>query len=305
MFRHLALMCCFTAALVCAPQLWAAEGFDLATADWSVTSPNNLAVKPPTDDMGGAVFALVKKRDPQLARDYPDLCSSNPWEFADLHRSGTLSLVVALSDGRFCGQNLIIDKTASGFRDYASSSPLSSRFSGPQVEDLSGKGDFVVIEPTDFTDFNGMNTRPCIADFPVIYRWTGDGYANVSNQYKQYYEKQIASLKAQIDAAEAPPAATSSTQVSEPRVIPRSKSWRQSTDGSDGAAKSFVQANAPFVNHNRRLLLAPLLRPTHARRRKWQRWSGSLGSIRMPGWKMQSNGRAAATPTSGYSGLRS
>ncbi len=95
-----------------------------------------------------------------------------------------------------------------------------------------------------FYRFNGMNTHPCVADFPVIYRWTGDGYADVSNQYEQYYEQQLASLKAQIDAAEAPPAATSSMQVSEPRVIRRSTSRGQSTDGFDGAAKSSVQANA-------------------------------------------------------------
>lgn len=107
-----------------ARQLWAAVDFDLATADWSVTSAKNLAVNPPTDDMGSAVFALVKKLDPELAQDYPDLCSFNAWEFADLHRSGTLSLVVALSDGRFCGQNLIIDKTASGFSEYPSDSPI-------------------------------------------------------------------------------------------------------------------------------------------------------------------------------------
>ncbi len=220
--------------------LWAAQQ-DLTKADWSVTSPTNLAVNPPTDDMGSAVLALVRKLDPELAQDYPDLCPFNAWEFADLHRSGTFSLVVALSDGRFCGQNLIIDKRASGFREYPSS-PLSSRFSGPQVEDLSGKGDFVVIGYTDFTPFNAMNTHPCIADFPVIYRWTGDGYADVSNQYKQYYQQQLASLKAQIDAAKAPPAATSSMQVGEPRVIRQSGSWGQSTGASDGAAQSFSEA---------------------------------------------------------------
>src|ERR1700719_861111 len=126
MFRTLAVMCCFSAALVYPPQLWAAEGFDLATADWSVTSPHNLATNPPADDMGSAVFALVEKLDPKQTQVYTDLCSSHPWEFADLHRSGTLSLVVGLSDGRFCGQNLIIDKTTSGFREYPSSSLSSS-----------------------------------------------------------------------------------------------------------------------------------------------------------------------------------
>jgi hypothetical protein len=73
MFKAFSLVCSFSAMLVCAPQLWAAEGFDLATADWSVTSPHNLAVNPPTDDMGSAVLALVKKLDPETTENYSDL----------------------------------------------------------------------------------------------------------------------------------------------------------------------------------------------------------------------------------------
>jgi len=260
---------------MCAPQLWAAKSFDLAKADWSVTAPDNLAVNPPTDDMGSAVFALVEKLDPEQTQVYTDLCSSHPWEFADLHRSGTFSLVVALSDGRFCGQNLIIDKTASGFREYASSSPSSSRFSGPQVEDLSGKGDFVVVEFTDFTPFNGMNTHPCIADFPVIFRWTGDGYANVSNQYKQYYEQQLASLKAQIDAAEAPLTTASSAPSPQAAAVHPSEWSRLSSQNSQGASRPYVIAKTiPESGSPAPAAVAPANECTKAEAAKIERFLG-------------------------------
>jgi hypothetical protein len=242
MFKAFSLVCSFSAMLVCAPQLWAAEGFDLATADWSVTSPHNLAVNPPTDDMGSAVLALVKKLDPETTENYSDLCPSDAWKFVDLHHSGTFSLVVGLSDGRFYGENLIIDKAASGFREYDLSSPSSSHFSGPQVEDLSGKGDLVVIEFTDFTDFNGMNTSPCIADFPVIFAWTGDGYTDVSNQHKQYYEQQLASLKAQVDGAETPPTTATLVPTPDTTAVQQSESSRLSSHISQGARQPFFIA---------------------------------------------------------------
>jgi hypothetical protein len=242
MFRAFASICCFSAALMCAPQLWAAEGFDLATADWSVSSPKSLAVNPPTDDMGDAVLALVKKLDPETTENYLDLCPSDAWKFVDLHHSGTFSLVVGLSDGRFCGENLIIDKAASGFREYDLSPLSSSHFSGPQVEDLSGKGDFVVIEWRDFTEFNGMNTRPCIADFPVVFAWTGDGYTDVSNQHKQYYEHQLASLKAQIDAAEAPPTTVTLVPTPDTTAVQQSESSRLSPHISQGGRQPFFIA---------------------------------------------------------------
>jgi len=42
----------------------------------------------------------------------------------------------------------------------------------------------------------------CIATWPVIYAWTGTGYSDVSNHYKSYYEKQLASLQKEIAATE-------------------------------------------------------------------------------------------------------
>jgi hypothetical protein len=53
-----------------------------------------------------------------------------------------------------------------------------------------------------------------MATWPVIYAWTGNGYADASRQYKGYYEQKLASLHEQIAAASAvaeqsqPPAAS-------------------------------------------------------------------------------------------------
>jgi hypothetical protein len=43
----------------------------------------------------------------------------------------------------------------------------------------------------------------CTATWPVIYAWTGNGYSDVSSQYKGCYEKLLASLQKLIAAAEA------------------------------------------------------------------------------------------------------
>ena len=41
-----------------------------------------------------------------------------------------------------------------------------------------------------------------MAQWDVIYAWTGSNYTNVSSQYKQYYEQKLASLKKEIAATE-------------------------------------------------------------------------------------------------------
>jgi hypothetical protein len=175
-------LCCVLASSVCAKQP------DLAAADWSVKSHDNLATNPPRND---ALIALVKG----LTSEAGELrvCSS---QFADLRHSGTLSLVIATSDGRFCSLS-IIDKTASGFELYPVE--LAHFSNGPKIKDLAGNGNLELIVDTDFTGYLG-GTGPCVATWPVIYAWTGTAYADVSRQYKGYYERKLESLKEQIAA---------------------------------------------------------------------------------------------------------
>jgi hypothetical protein len=180
----------------------------LVSADWSVKSPHSLATNPPSDD---AVIALVEKLADQ---DRLSLCSSH---FADLRHSGNLSLVVSVSDGRFCSLS-IIDKTGPDFTAYAAEQAHYSL--GPEIEDLAGNGNLEMIVDTEFTSWNGGGVmEPCVATWPVIYAWTGSGYTDVSSQYKGYYEQQLASLKKQIAAT---PSATEQARAPAPNQTPES-----------------------------------------------------------------------------------
>jgi len=176
---------CVALRCVFASSLWAAQA-GLAAADWSVKSPHSLAANPPSDD---AVIALEEKLTSEAGK--LRVCSSH---FADLRHSGNLSLVVATSDGRFCSLS-IIDRTAHSFELY--SVDLAHFSDGPEVDDLAGNGNLELIVDTDLTGYQG-GTGPCVATWPVIYAWTGSGYADVSRQYKGYYEQKLESLKKQI-----------------------------------------------------------------------------------------------------------
>jgi hypothetical protein len=45
-------------------------------------------------------------------------------------------------------------------------------------------------------------SKPLSGGLAVIYAWTGDGYNNVSNTYRSYYEQRLDSLRTQIAAIE-------------------------------------------------------------------------------------------------------
>lgn len=71
----------------------------------------------------------------------------------------------------------------------------------PEVKDVANDGKIELVLPTDFTSYYGANH--CVADWPVVYAWTGSTYSDVSSQYKRYYERQLELLQKQIQAAEA------------------------------------------------------------------------------------------------------
>jgi len=162
---------------------------DLASADWSVKVPHNLAANPPSEH---AVKAFVAKMEGAK----PDgICSAH---FADLRHSGNLSLVVSTSWGRFCNLS-IYDKTSSGFEE--SSLQLAHYANGPEIKDLGGDGNLELIVPEDLSGYYGA--QHCMADWPVIYAWTGGNYTDVSSRYKDYYKQELASAQKDIAAAEA------------------------------------------------------------------------------------------------------
>jgi hypothetical protein len=71
---------------------------------------------------------------------------------------------------------------------------------GPELKDLAANGNLELIVPTDLSDYQGGGY--CVAQWPVIFAWTGNGYGDVSTYYKRYYEQQLAYLQKRIALAE-------------------------------------------------------------------------------------------------------
>lgn len=150
-------------------------------------APESLVVKPPSDEAIVTFVAKLEGIDPDFS-----ICSS---QFANLRRSGDLSLVVFTTDGRFCTPN-IFDKGDSGFERYTFNEDSDT----PKIKDLTGDGKLELVVPTALTAYLGGGH--CRAWWPVIYAWTGSNYTDVSSKYKSYYGRQLASLQKQIEVAE-------------------------------------------------------------------------------------------------------
>ncbi|HUY20673.1 MAG TPA: hypothetical protein VMV15_15775 [Candidatus Binataceae bacterium] len=164
---------------------------DIASVDWSVKAPHNLAANRPSD---GAIKAFMSELDG--VPDQPDsICYA---KFVDLRGSGTLSLVVSQSDGRFCHLN-VVDKTAGGFDVYDFN--FAHFVAAPEIKHLGGDGKLELIAPVDLTGYEGA--QHCIAIWDVIYAWTGSDYTDVSSQYKHYYQEDLAWLQKDISRIEA------------------------------------------------------------------------------------------------------
>jgi hypothetical protein len=183
---------------------------DLGSLDWSVRASHSLAAIPPGED---AVKAFMSKLDGS-GPDYPrGICYAR---FADLEHSGTLSLVVSEADGRFC-HLFVVDKSAGNLQEYGFD--LAHGADGPEIKDLAGDGNLELVVPADLTGY--QRAEHCVAQWPVIYGWTGNGYSDVSRRYKAYYQAQLASLESEI-----------------------------APEGQDAGAEnqSFVQEDAPTAN---------------------------------------------------------
>ncbi len=167
---------------------------DIASADWSVKQAETLNGEPEQ-----VVWNFINSLWGGLGPNVGGLCS---FKFADLRHNGHLSLVVSYSNGGTSDYNLvdIFDKVPGGFEDFevASNGP-GVYFDG--VKDLNGDGHYEVIVDGHFA--GGGSIDHCEATWPVIYAWTGDGYGDVSRQFRNYYQQQLASLQKQIAAAQA------------------------------------------------------------------------------------------------------
>ncbi len=224
MRKEVSMLLCFALCLLFASSLCAAAA-DLATADWSVNSPHNLSNNPPSDD---AIVELLNRLTSPSAPAYFGICSSR---FADLRHSGNLSLVVSASDGRHCSLS-IIDKTLSGFEVYGFNQDAEVE----AIEDLAGNGNLELVLNTSPPGDFGLK-GPCIPTWPAIFAWTGSGYTDVSSQYKSYYERELASLKEKIVAAEEPQTpAAALTPASQPHMLEITQGQTVAGDRSPSAS---------------------------------------------------------------------
>jgi hypothetical protein len=64
------------------------------------------------------------------------------------------------------------------------------------IKDIRRNGDLQLVIDEDFTMDQGV--AQCAASWPVIYAWTGRDYANVSAQFRPFYQQKLASLLVEI-----------------------------------------------------------------------------------------------------------
>ena len=164
---------------------------------------HNLASKPPSLD------AVQDFYDRAFGTDVPyvKVCE---FGFGDLRNSGNLSLITSINpEGRQwpeCNQLFIFDKTPTGFEIYQTDSAIGLDLANSVIDiNHDGRHELVLWgDPATFATgyYNSRRTNEltCDAEWPLIFAWTGNGYSEVSDQYKDYYRKYLKSLDAQLAA---------------------------------------------------------------------------------------------------------
>ena len=215
MNKILAVMFCLTFSLsMPIPVSAAAAPPALASANWLVDRTHGLESNPPPADVIWDFLNRALQGDPEQGH----LCE---FRFADLRRSGNLSLVVSVDGGGTggCNQTFIFDKTDSGFESYSS----WALFSGDEdVQDINhdGKLELILWAPIAWPDEVGEE-----CEWPLVFSWTGSEYSEVSSRYKGYYERYLKSLEKEIAAdssaaREAQASTAGRTPGSQPATIP-------------------------------------------------------------------------------------
>lgn len=221
-----------SAYLFCASTLAQAAAAEpaLASYDWSANSAHSLASNPPS---ATSVQAFIYAASAGGAVD-PSAINVCDFRFADLHRSGNLSLVVSMQGGGTgdCNETDIFDKTPAGFEDYTTNATPEYSLRN-SVQDINNDGNLELV----LYGLIGNRAEDGECDWPLIFAWTGTGYAEVSIQYKSYYErylntlnKQIASYSsgAEVTQASAPGQKTTSQRS----MVPTSEAFAEPPSGS-------------------------------------------------------------------------
>ncbi len=193
-----ALCCVFASSLRAAQPA-------LVSADWSVNAAHNLASNPPSldavEDFTGRAIGESEDNPPV------DVCE---FRFADLRNSGNFSLIVSINPGRGCTELYIFDRTPKGFESYETEAVYGHDLAN-SVLDINHDGRHELVLWADLAPYatgTAFGELGCNAEWPLIFAWTGNGYSEVGDQYKDYSQNYLKSVDARL-AAEAQIAAYS------------------------------------------------------------------------------------------------
>ena len=169
----------------------------LASYDWSAKASPNLVSNPPPQTVVESFLSSVQISvwgDSDLGSG-ESVCS---FRFADLRHDGFLSLVAGIGvTERSCGNIYIIDKTASNLEIYFSAGANDAgRDVSARIADLRHDGSLEFLLEDELGSIAGQ----CSAVSTAIYAWTGSGYTNVSDRFKDFYQQRLDSLNKKISA---------------------------------------------------------------------------------------------------------
>jgi hypothetical protein len=134
--------------------------------------------------------------DPFRGNPYGQVCD---FRFANLHHSGSLSLIVVIDTGATagCAGVQIFDKTKSGFEQY--STVAQARNLRDSIEDINHDGNLELVLYGALAE-SEIQDLGCVAEWPLVFAWSGTTYAYVSDQYKTFYSRYLESLNSQLAA---------------------------------------------------------------------------------------------------------
>src|SRR5260370_11711077 len=222
-----------------------AEQPHLASADWSVNGAYNLASNPPSPDAVQDFYDRAFGAEESWVR----VCE---FRFADLRNSGNLSLIITANPGGRqlpeCNELDIFDKTPTGFELYHADAAYGHDLANSVLDiNHDGRHELVLwgeLAPVA-TGLSNQNGLGCDAEWPLVFAWTGNGYSEVSDQYKVYYRNHLKSLETQL-AAYSPESGQAATQTANPAPTRRGIEFSVGPSGEGSAPFAFSsQITAP------------------------------------------------------------
>jgi len=174
----------------------------LASADWSVNGSHNLTSNPPSLDAVQDFYDRAFGAEESWVK----VCE---FRFADLRNSGNLSLILTADPGGRqwpeCNELDIFDKTPTGFEGHHTDGAYGHDLANSALDiDHNGRHELVLWAPlttaTAYYHSRLVSELGCDAEWPLIFAWTGNGYSEVSDQYKGYYRNYLKGLETRIAA---------------------------------------------------------------------------------------------------------